>query len=522
MLSTRTNLCVLAAVAGLWPVASLVADEGAAPPSTKILDGKFDDWTRIPRDSSVTDPVGDAGDDATLGSDLKQLVLEADGKRLHLLVAMNKAATIQGLERPLVIYLDADGDESTGAKPDADGQRLPGADVAIVFSPKPGAARGGNRRPARSGGEGVAIFAVTADGELADRKSADAAGFGMAPTAASERYELRLDRRADFLAGSTVRAMAATLADDGTADRTKPVTCRLPPFDPRPFAPAEAAAVAREGGTDARIVTWNAERGAIFTREKSEAFGTTLAALAPDIILLQELGGEATAKSLSEWLDRNVPREAKWNAVVSGGDLRTAVASPFPLETASVLDGVTRETDRGPRPVRVAAATVDVRGKSLLALSIHLKCCGSLGSDEDATRMAEARTIAENVAKSIERSRPDGVVIGGDLNLVGSGKVLEALGEKADVDRTDLAVAEIRQLDGVSNQTWRSKGNPFAPGRLDYLLVSDRGLERRGAFVFSEEDLSEIARTTLKLPPSALDEPSDHQPVVVDVAFRNR
>jgi hypothetical protein len=79
MLSTRTNLCVLAAVAGLWPVASLVADEGAAPPSTKILDGKFDDWTRIPRDSSVTDQVGDAGDDATLGSDLKQLVLEADG-----------------------------------------------------------------------------------------------------------------------------------------------------------------------------------------------------------------------------------------------------------------------------------------------------------------------------------------------------------------------------------------------------------------------------------------------------------
>ena len=75
--------------------------------AAQILDGKFDDWTRIPRDSSVTDPVGDAGDDATLGSDLKQLVLEADGKRLHLLVAMNKAATIQGLERPLVIHLDA-------------------------------------------------------------------------------------------------------------------------------------------------------------------------------------------------------------------------------------------------------------------------------------------------------------------------------------------------------------------------------------------------------------------------------
>jgi hypothetical protein len=40
--------------------------------------------------------------------------------------------------------------------------------------------------------------------------------------------------------------------------------------------------------------------------------------------------------------------------------------------------------------------------------------------------------------------------------------------------------------------------------------------------VFSEEDLSEIARATLKLPASALDEPSDHQPVVVDLAFRGR
>jgi endonuclease/exonuclease/phosphatase family metal-dependent hydrolase len=522
MLPIRTSLCVLAVAAGLFPAASLVAQEGAAPPSTKILDGKFDDWTRIPRDSSVTDPVGDAGDDATLGSDLKQLVLEADGKRLHLLVAMNKAATIQGLERPLVIYLDADGDDSTGAKPDAEGDRLPGADVAIVFSPQAASREGNRRAPRGGGGEGVAIFTVEADGSLVDRRTADAIGLGMAPTAASDRYELRLERRPDFLAGDRVRAMAFTMKGEEAVDRTKPVTCTMPAFDPRPFAPAEAAAVARPAGTDARVVTWNAERGAIFTREKSEAFGATLAAISPDVILLQELGGEANAKSLSDWLDRNVPREAKWNAVVSGGDLRTAVASVFPLETASFLDGVSRETEKGQRPVRVAAATVDVRGRKLLALSVHLKCCGRLGSDEDATRMDEARTIAANIAKSIERSKPDGVVIGGDLNLVGSERVLEALAENSDIDRTDLAVAEIRQLDGVSNQTWRSRGNPFAPGRLDYLLVSDRGLERRGAFVFSEEDLSEIARATLKLPASALDEPSDHQPVVVDLAFRGR
>ncbi len=468
-------------------------------------------------------PPGDAGDDPTLGSDLKQLVLEADGKRLHILVATNKAATIQGLEKPLVIFLDSDGDESTGAKPDAEGDRLAGADVAIVFSPQSSGGPGGNRSSNRkAGGEGVAIFTVTDDGELTERRAADAIGLGMAPTAASDRYELRLDRREDFLSGAKVRAMAVTLDGDDVADRTKHVSCDLPAFDPRPFAPAEASAVARPAGTDARVVTWNAERGAIFTKEKSEAFGATLAAVAPDVILLQELGGQATPESLTEWLDRFVPRASKWNAVVSGGDLRTAVASTFPLETASFLDGVTRETEKGKRPVRVAAATVDVNGRKLLALSVHLKCCGQLDSDEDRTRMAEARTIAENVARSIERSKPDGVVIGGDLNLVGSEQVLAALGEKADIDRTDLEVAEIRQLDGISNQTWRSAGNAFAPGRLDYLLVSDTGLERRGGFVFSEEDLSKIARTTLKLPASVFDEPSDHQPVVVDVAFRKR
>ena len=516
---------VLAPAASLFLALPSLAQEktGAAPPSIKILDGKFDDWTKTPRESSITDPVGDAGDDPTVGSDLKQLVLEADGKRLHLLLALSKAATIQGLEKPLVIYLDADGDESTGAKPDADGNRLPGADVAIVFSPRIKGSQGGDRRaPRGDGGEGVAVFAVGQDGELGDRRAADAIGLGMAPTSASDRYELRIDRREDFLAGGKVRAMVMTLKGDEVADRTKPVACELPAFDPRPFAPAEAAAVARPVRTDARIVTWNAERGALFTDEKAEAFGSTLAAIAPDVILLQELGAKATSQSLSEWLDRHVPRESKWNAIVSGGDLRTAVASTFPLESASFLDGVSRETEKGKRPVRVAAATIDVKGKKLLALSVHLKCCGNLDSDEDRTRMDEARTIAANIAKSLERSKADGVVIGGDLNLVGSQKVLEALGEKADVDRTDLAIAEIRQLDGVSNQTWRSSGNAFAPGRLDYLLVSDRGLERRGAFVFSEEDLSRIARTTLKLPESAFDEASDHQPVVVDVAFVKR
>jgi endonuclease/exonuclease/phosphatase family metal-dependent hydrolase len=515
---------VLAPAASLFLALPSLAQEktGAAPPSIKVLDGKFDDWTKTPRESSITDPVGDAGDDPTVGSDLKQLVLEADGKRLHLLLATNKPSTIQGLEKPLVIYLDADGDESTGAKPDAEGDRLAGADVAIVFSPRVEGSQGGDRRPPRGEGEGVAIFAVSQDGELGDRRAADSIGLGMAPTCASDRYELRIDRSADFLAGGKVRAMAVTLKGDTVADRTKPVACELPAFDPRPFAPAEASAVARPARTDARIVTWNAERGALFTGEKAEAFGSTLAAIAPDVILLQELGAKATSQSLSEWLDRHVPRESKWNAIVSGGDLRTAVASTFPLESASFLDGVTRETDKGKRPVRVAAATVDVKGKKLLALSVHLKCCGNLDSDEDRTRMDEARTIAANVAKSLERSKADGVVIGGDLNLVGSDKVLEALGEKADVDRTDLAVAEIRQLDGASNQTWRSSGNAFAPGRLDYLLVSDRGLDRRGAFVFSEEDLSRIARTTLKLPESAFDEPSDHQPVVVDVAFAKR
>lgn len=519
----RLRPLVLASSAGFFlavpnlALAAVQERSGAAPPSIKILDGKFDDWTKTPRESSIADPVGDAGDDPTVGSDLTQLVLEADGKRLHLLVATNKPATIQGLEKPLMIYLDADGDESTGAKPDAKGEALAGADVAIVFSPQ------GERRGSRGGGgEGVAIFTVAADGSLGDRRAADAVGFGMAPTCASNRYELRIDRREDFLAGGKVRAMALTRRGDEVVDRTKPVSCDLPAFDPRPFAPAEAAAVARPARTDARIVTWNAERGALFTKDKAEAFGSTLAAIAPDVILLQELGGDATAESLSAWLDRWVPRESKWNAIVSGGDLRTAVASTFPIDTASFLDGVQRETPKGKRPVRVAAATVDVKGKKLLALSVHLKCCGRLGSDEDATRMDEARTIAGNVARSIERAKPDAVVIGGDLNLVGSEKVMEALGEGADIDRTDLAVAEIRQLDGVSNQTWRSEGNSFAPGRLDYLLVSDSGLERRGGFVFSEEDLSKIARTTLKLPDSALDQPSDHQPVVVDVAFLKR
>jgi hypothetical protein len=53
---------------------------------------------------------------------------------------------------------------------------------------------------------------------------------------------------------------------------------------------------------------------------------------------------------------------------------------------------------------------------------------------------------------------------------------------------------------------------------LDWILLSGRSLATLRSFVFDGSDLSAEAAGTLGLPPKALAEPSDHLPVVVDIA----
>ena len=78
-----------------------------------------------------------------------------------------------------------------------------------------------------------------------------------------------------------------------------------------------------------------------------------------------------------------------------------------------------------------AAAAIRLPGHApIVVFSVHLKCCGFVGGEDDQKRMAETREIIV----ALDRSRRDfpniGIVIAGDYNLVGSRTPVDLL-EKA-------------------------------------------------------------------------------------------
>lgn len=492
------------------------------------LDGVFDEWRTLDRLGTVRDRVGDAVDGAP---DLVAFSLSSDPDWIWGYLEFASPVTLQGLDHSFSIFFDVDASTKTGTM----GVPMEGADLAIIFSPteadRPsdgGAPREG--RPQR-GGEGTIVRAIERSGAYGAMIAPESIELGVAPAHASRQFEFRLARKNDgFMQKTTAaRAMSVRLRPNGQADAIEEAArtqILLVPSATSAAPKAAASAVAKPAdaaaGAGLRVATWNAERGALFTNP--EPFGASLAALAPEVVLWQELGPNATAESLATWMNRHVPvAGATWSAVVSGGDLRTAVASTKPLRTAPFLDGLKRESERGPRDVRVAGALVETANGPVLAASLHLKCCGRLGSSEDETRTAESRAIHDAITKATAKLAADGtplagVVVGGDFNLVGDRAVLDGLAKGLDLDRSDLEIVDAMQLDGRTNTTWRSTGSPFLPSRLDWLLVSGSTLAPAKSFVFSTEDLAPEAVSALALPPSALGEASDHQVVVVDLA----
>jgi endonuclease/exonuclease/phosphatase family metal-dependent hydrolase len=529
---------ILAGVLTLTAAQTAPTTSPAPQHRQRQLDGDFGDWDFGLGTFRTVDKTGDAVEGA---ADVRIVAVTADDRDVWVYLRFAKPVTLQGLDRPLRLAIEADGQRNTGAS----GGWLPGADFVVLFSPtadlQPTPAGAAPQRSDRARGEGVLVRRLLPDGSLGAVVPAEAIGLGMAPAHASEEFEIRIARPVttppdadptvdrwfrdlSFGAAVTVERVGS---DEKTAvisealESTEPARALLPPIATAPRPKAEAAAVARAEGTAFRAISWNAERGALFARP--EPFVATLRALAPDVVLFQELGKDPTAESLAAWMNEHLPPAPDaepWRAVVSGGDLRTAVVANRPLTVAPFLDGLTRVAGNDRRTVRVAAAIVDLPGGPLLAASLHLKCCGRLDSEEDRTRRAEAEAIQAALAQATERSGAKGLLVGGDFNLVGSPEILARTGAGLDGDGSGLDPVAAYRLDRRGNATWRSAGNTFLPGRLDWLLISSASLESRGSFVFDAAELSPAAREALRLPASAAAEPSDHLPVVVDLAFR--
>ncbi len=496
----KTMVCSLAA--------SLATAFAAS--SDIVIDGRFGDWRGAP--IAFVDPV-DAPDN---GVDLGAVRVISDDRFVHLLIDFGAFVNVQRLPGTAYILLDSDGNAATGRRSFG----FDGVDLAIALT---GADDAPPQRPQMGVRVLTAPLARHEDNPDTPNPSPYDIGFTFGPTYASDRFEFRIERgtstpgATDILTGEKFRSkLVFTGLRDRIIDETDVFVHALRPIRTSP--PTPDAAIPDKPAKAIRVVSWNVLHSGIFKRERP--FSAVLGALDPDIILFQELTDQYNASQLTVWLNTFLqqPDGGRWTVHwgTGGGPLRSAVASRFPVSAVESMR-LLEYPDWPEHHLRIAACRVQIDSKAVLVVSSHLRCCGGIGTPEDATRIRESHLINDAIQQVLARQEFDAVLIGGDLNLVGSRHPLDILEHAIDIDRTDLRQAACLQLDGLSNATWADPNQPFAPGRLDYLLYSDSTLGLVQSFTFDTDD---VAPTALE-PATASDSAtaSDHLPLVADLRW---
>ncbi len=439
------------------------------------LDGQFDDWNG----AATATPLAAAR--------------TADHVYLHLMLD-GPPVNLQGLDSPMRLRMNWDGDQTTGRA----GADPPGTDLEIVFSPKQGRRHGGVEVKLSGGGG----------------NTWDAAGLAFSPTIAANQFELRLQRNLSGV--SAASRIPWTL--EGATDAPLSGVAVIGP--PRPAPPPHMTSLPRKERGAIRVVSWNLEFGNLV--KQAAVARRILAALQPDVLLLQEIERDQTESELLEVIEA---AGGQWRLQLGplGGSIRSGIATRLPATQVPAFDNLKRRGESHGH-VRAAALRLDVPGVGpVLAVSTHLKCCGVVDGPEDMKRIGEVLAIRRAVHEAEQANDLAGLIIGGDLNLVGGSLPLDLLiaaGEGMVTEHSDhdLLVVDAWQPDGSGLQTWQKPGQSYSPGRLDYIVVSGQTLTPTFAAVFDTLDLPEQSLRAMNLVRTDAGRASDHLPVVVDLA----
>lgn len=166
-------------------------------------------------------------------------------------------------------------------------------------------------------------------------------------------------------------------------------------------------------------------------------------------------------------------------------------------------------------------AWVTLGEREILFVPVDPQSAGYDGSPHDRLQELQARTLNRAASAALAGRRDAGLVIGGEMNLVGSVRPLDEIDRGLGAGGGDLAIARPECLRDHSLARWRRiRGDdPFSPGRLDYILYRDAAVEAGGAFVFDAAAMATDALEELGIRGSDTGH-SDHLPLVVD--FRAR
>jgi hypothetical protein len=505
-----------------------------------IIDGASGDWGPAAHAVRRTLDLTEAAASTTRSAaEIMAVTERQDSRYIYLRLDLARAVGLYGLSGTVSIEIDGDADESTGA--DIDGLR--GTDFSIDLSPLV------NGRVT----EGAALR-VMRNGAVVKTSDTYALDFVMLPSYAAQRAELRIARgrvldagMKPMLAGTEYRAQVAV------HDSTGALRYRVPTFRAE-LAPLDTARAAmntdplsRAPNTEFRALVWNVANEGL--RDRPEHFRRIIAAIDPDLLILDEVGGVIGREGVGRFLaslDSGRKARAPWNYTYGGGGgyQRTVIAARGPVaefpefrfirypdsvaeRVVAAIPAAARARQRAniDSGVATGGAMVTLAGKRVAVFGLDLQSAGNKpDSWQEMRREAEARIIRDQAMAAIRAHGPiDGVIAAGDHNLVSTREPLNILSEIGGAfDGSSLVVAEPLQLDSATAATWEGGGGPFPPGRLDWFSFSGSTMEALGGFVFDAADLTDRWRVAHGLQPDDSRKSSDHRPVVVDLRWHKR
>ena len=447
------------------------------------LDQQFDDWAAIPVVGLQESNAHARQAQVTSNSAwvFWRLGLEVE-------IALDETIVPHGLQ----LWVDNDANVNTG-------WLQPGIGVDVLFD----FAEGEVKRYNATGIETVLGF--------------NDVGFHVAPTYSGDDLEMAVDRDMAGIDGNAVRwQWVDTMHDEVLPANPEltPLSGTAPEYTPIPLE--------RAAGTQLRTMWWNVNRRMDLSGAAA-AMGRMVAAIQPDVIGLSEVD-DVSAPYVKSLLESWLPGTT-WNVVKDDYDLMVASTYPLGEDFPDVY-----------RSFPVVVDTEALYGKPTLFTSSHLKCCG--GATNEAKRQAEADEFMafhrDAMQPGGELTLPEGspFIFGGDLNMVGLGDPIVTLqtgdihdeatyGEDfaPDWDGTGLLELPILQADRPMDYTWRNDNSDYAPGKLDYAIVSDGVVQVLRSYGLQTQDMSGERLGDYGLLATDTWVASDHLPIVVDLAL---
>ncbi len=511
-LSPALSMLALFAALALQPHPTRACDD-------IIVDGRFEDWQNVA--PILTDPSGDHAGSAV---DFQRVWITNDDTFLYIRVEIGTVRNIQTVEGRVRFFFDLDRNPGTGWSINGIG-----SDFAILY-------------PERAAVKQAAGTFYVSGIDHAD------ISLESGPTVGSDQFEFRIARDAVFPdSGQPIFAQESfDILLEGWTIGEQNDECNYAAGSPIEYAPDSGAATytfqtcqPRDTGFDPiekadsryiRFVSYNVLWDGLFSRP--DPFRRQLQAIDPDIVCFQEIGSHnatETAAQLNQWLPLST---GSWYAYMSSDNV---LCSKWPL---SLQRGETVPSGEDGQAMALVNLPDDTYACDLYVINGHYKCCGCMGSSEDARRQKRADA---NIAWLSDARSPGGWItlpqntpflLCGDWNMVGGPQPLDTQITGNIIDESSFGTDSLPDWDGTAltdalpkhlgnrfAYTWRSDSGSFPPGRLDFILYADSVMEARRSFVLWTPDLPGEFLSQHGLLASDTTDASDHAPLVVDFAL---